>query len=73
MYSKNNTVVAPLNKTTPPNYQLDEIVQGEGDPYQLFQNEVKVITSLIHPVDKIVLGGGYPYQLFQNDMKVTTS
>ena len=70
MYLKNNTVVAPLNKTTPPNYQLDEIVQGEGDPYQLFQNEVKVTTSLNHPLEEIVLGEGDPYQLLQGELKV---
>ena len=65
-----NTVVASQSITTPSNYPLDEQVLGEGDPYQLFQEEVKVTTSSNYPLDGRVLGDGDHCQLFQEGVKV---
>ena len=42
----------------------------EGDPYQLFQEEVKVTKSSNYPLDERVLGDGDPYQLFKEEVKV---
>ena len=65
-----NTIVASQSKTTFSNYPPDERMLGEGDPYQLFQEEVKVTKSSNYPLDERVLRAGDPYQLFQEVVKV---
>ena len=68
-----NTIVAFQSKTTFSNYPPDERVLGEGDPYQLFQEELKVTTSSNYPLDERFFVEGDPYQLFQEEVKVTKS
>ena len=65
-----NTVVGSLSNTTSSQYPLDDKIQGEGDPYQLFQDDVKVKISSNYLLEARVLGDGDPYQLLREEVKV---